>query len=139
MLRESKLSRPARKSEGTAPMRRVYTILAPRAYSIIIFGALFCTVAVKLFHAQRMQLIGEYVSWILADVAVLVGIEAVLTAIYFGLRRRWAFRIVTIVAAILCTWSVMNGGWIIRTGTQILPAVLLPVVLADRDAGPSSR
>jgi len=35
-----------------------------------------------------------------------------------------------IFAAIVCTWSVMNAGWLIRTGTQILPRVLLPLVRA---------
>lgn len=33
-----------------------------------------------------------------------------------------------IIAAVICTWSVMNAGWLIRTGTQILPRVLLPLV-----------
>ena len=37
-------------------------------------------------------------------------------------------RTITVVAAVVCTWSVMNAGWLIRTGTQILPRVLLPLV-----------
>lgn len=35
-----------------------------------------------------------------------------------------------IIAAVICTWSVMNAGWLIRTGTQILPRVLLPLFRA---------
>ena len=109
------------------PVRRLYGLLAPRAYSVIMFGALFCTLAAKLFHAWRMDLINEYVGWILADVAVLLGIEAVMALMCFRWPRRWVIRTACIFAAVVCTYSVMNAGWLIRTGTQILPTVLLPL------------
>ena len=106
-------------------IRRLYGLLAPRAYSIMIFGALFCTLAVKFFHSWRTNLVNEYFDWILADIAVLLGIEAVLATICFYWPRRSVIRAATIVATVVCTWSVMNAGWLIRTGTQILPSVLL--------------
>jgi len=106
---------------------RVYALLAPRAYSVIIFCALFCTLAVKFFHSNRMGLVGEYFGWILEDVAVLLLIEVVLTLICFRRPKVWVIRSVTIFAAVVCTWSVMSAGWVIRTGTQILPPVLLPL------------
>ncbi|UCC22328.1 MAG: hypothetical protein JSW23_11175, partial [Planctomycetota bacterium] len=109
------------------PVRRLYGLLAPRAYSVIMFGALFCTLAAKLFHAWRMALVSEYVSWILADVAVLLGIEAFLSLLCFRWPRRWVIRTACVFAAVVCTYSVMNAGWLIRTGTQILPTVLLPL------------
>jgi len=106
---------------------QAYALLAPRAYSVIIFCALFCTLAVKFFHSYRMGLVGEYFGWILEDVAVLLLIEVVLTLVCFRWPKRWVIRSVTIFAAIVCTWSVMSAGWLIRTGTQILPTVLLPL------------
>jgi glucan phosphoethanolaminetransferase (alkaline phosphatase superfamily) len=106
---------------------RLHGLLAPRAYSVIMFGALLCTLAAKLFHAWRMALVNEYVSWILADVAVLLGIEAVLSLVCFRWPRRWVIRTACVFAAVVCTWSVMSAGWLIRTGTQILPTVLLPL------------
>ncbi|MHC4720642.1 MAG: hypothetical protein ACYSYT_09220, partial [Planctomycetota bacterium] len=109
------------------PIRYVYGLLAPRAYSVIMFGALFCTVAAKFFHAWRMDLVNEYVGWILADVAVLLGAEVVFAVVCFIRPRRWVIRVVCILAAVVCTWSVMSAGWLIRTGTQILPTVLLPL------------
>ena len=57
--------------------------LAERAYSVIIVAALFCTLAVKLFHANRYNLLDEYVSWILPDVSFLLFLEVVL-AIHDG-------------------------------------------------------
>ena len=107
---------------------QLYSFLAQRAYSAIIFGALFCTLAVKLFHSLRTGLVNEYPVWIFSDIAVLGGIEVILSIIYFRWRKRWVVRAATIIAAVVCTWSVMNAGWLIRTGTQILPCVLLPLV-----------
>lgn len=108
-------------------VRRLYRLLAPRAYTVIMFGALFCTLAVKLFHSLRYDLLDEYLSWILTDISVLLTVEALLATICFRWPRRWVIRGATVVAAVTCTWSVMNAGWLIRTGTQILPAVLLPL------------
>jgi len=110
------------------PIQRLYGLLAPRAYSVIMFGALFCTLAVKLFHSFKNDLFGEYLGWILADVSVLLGIEVVLSIICFRRPGKKVVRSVTIFAAVVCTWSVMNAGWVIRTGTQILPRTLLPLV-----------
>jgi len=110
--------------------RRLYAFLAPRAYSAIIFGALFCNLVVKFYHSYQNKLVGEYFNWILADIAVLVGIEAVMSMVCFRWPRRWVIRTVTIFAAIVCSWSVMNAAWLIRTGTQILPSVLLPLFRA---------
>ena len=116
-------------SGGKSPLFicRLYSLLARRPYSAIMFGALFCTLAIKLFHAHRMSLVSEYLLWIFVDIAVLLGIEVVLAAVCFRWPRKRVVRAVTVAAAIVCTWSVMNAGWLIRTGTQILPGVLLPL------------
>ena len=109
-------------------IRYVYSVFAPRAYSIIMFGALLCTLLVKFFHSYRNHLVNEYFGWIIGDISFLMAIEVVLASICFRWPRRWVIRIVTIIAAVFCTWSVINAGWLIRTGTQILPRVLLPLV-----------
>lgn len=116
------------KHKGISMVRGFYNFLAGRAYSVIMLGALFCTLAAKFLHSWRTGLIREYFSWILADISTLLLIELILALICFWWRRRWVFRVVTFVAALVCTWSVMNAGWLIRTGTQILPMVLLPLI-----------
>src|SRR4030042_6291700 len=110
------------------PIRRFYNLVAPRAYSIIVFCALFCTLAVKLFHSRRYGLQSEYFSWILNDISVLLGIEVILASVCFLWPRKSIIRLATIIAAVVCTWSVMNAAWLIRTGIQILPAELLPLI-----------
>ncbi len=106
---------------------RTYNRLAPRAYSVIMFGALFCTLAVKLFHSWRNSLLSEYLGWVLLDLTFLLVVEVILSLVCFRWPKKWVLRIMTVIAAIICTWAVMNAGWLIRTGTQILPRVLLPL------------
>ena len=109
-------------------MRQVRDALAPRACSAIVFGALFCNLAVKLFHAIRYGQLLKYPSWILTDIAMLLTIEVVLSLICCRWPTKRVVRGATTFAAMLCTWSVMNAGWLIRTGTQILPMELRPLV-----------
>jgi phosphoglycerol transferase MdoB-like AlkP superfamily enzyme len=116
-----------RKAKLFSPVRRLYAILAPRAYSVIMFGALFCTLAVKFYHARRIELLDEYPGWILDDIAVLLGIEVILALLCLRWPHKWLIRIACICAALICTWSVLSAGWLVRTGTQILPTVLLPL------------
>lgn len=123
-------SRPSLTKKRGTSIRRLHAILAPRAYTVIMFGALFCTLAAKFVHACRINLLNEYPGWILIDIAVLVGIEAVLASACFRWPRKRVIRAAMIIAAIVCTWSVMNAGWLARTGTQILPQVCLPLVRA---------
>lgn len=113
---------------GQAYLQAAYAMLAPRAYTAIMCGTLFCNLAVKFFHAVRYGLLSEYPSWIFADVAVLVTIEAVLALICYRRPSKGVLRGVTLLAAVLCTWSVINAGWLVRTGTQILPMEIYPLV-----------
>jgi phosphoglycerol transferase MdoB-like AlkP superfamily enzyme len=124
----SQCSQSGSKIKQMLSVRCLYGLLCPRAYSVILFAALFCTLAVKSFHSWRYNLVGEYIGWILADISFLLFIEVVLAIVCYRWPRRWVIRLSIIVAAVVCTWSVMNAGWLIRTGTQILPRVLLPLV-----------
>ncbi|OHB83080.1 MAG: hypothetical protein A2Z38_12520 [Planctomycetes bacterium RBG_19FT_COMBO_48_8] len=95
-----------------------------------MLAALFCSLTVKLFHSWRYDLLDEYMGWIMADLSVLIAIEVTLSLVCYRWTRKVVVRSATIIAAVVCTWSVMNAGWLIRTGTQILPRVLLPLVRA---------
>ena len=108
-------------------VRRLYDLLAPHAYSVIMFATMFCTLTVKFFHSHRTGLLNEYFGWILADIAVLLAIEVILAVACFRWPRKSVIRPAIVIAAIMCAWSVMNASWLIRTGTQILPSVLLPL------------
>lgn len=126
------------KHRPVAYFRRLYEYLAPRSYTVIMWIALFYTLAVKYFHSTRytsgvrsLEYAGsEFFGWILADVAFFLAVEAFLSLSCWKWPRKWMVRTATIIAAVFCTWSVMNAAWVIRTGTQILPRVLLSLVRA---------
>lgn len=120
-------SKSGSKPKQTVLARYLRELLIPRAHSVILFGALFCTLTVKLYHSERNDLSGEYFGWILSDVSFFLAIEAIVSLACFRWPKKWIMRAAMIIAAIICTWSVMNAGWLIRTGTQILPRVLLPL------------
>jgi hypothetical protein len=75
----------------------------------------------------RSTLLIEYIGWVIADLAFLLSLNLLLELCCIRWPRRWVTCAAIIAATIVCTWSVINAGWVIRTGTQILPCVLLPV------------
>ena len=120
-------SKSGSEPKQTKLTRYLSGFVLPRAHSVILFGALFCTLAVKFYHSKRYGLTGEYFGWILSDVSFLLAIEVALSLACFRWPKKWVIRSAIIIAAVMCTWSVMNAGWLIRTGTQLLPRVLLPL------------
>ncbi len=115
-------------AESVSVIRRLYDFLVARPYSVIMFGALFCTLMVKFFHSLRNDMVNEYFGWVLADISVLLGFEVILALFCFGWPRKVVVRLATVFAAVVCTWSVMNAGWLIRMGRQILPSVLVSLI-----------
>ncbi len=123
------LSRFSSRLKRVFSIPRLYGLLGPRAYTVMMFSAIFFTLAVKFFHSSRTGMINEYFGWILADIAVLLGIEVILALVCFRWPRSWVIRIACVVAAVVCTWSVINAGWVIRSGMQILPTVFVSLFL----------
>ncbi len=108
--------------------RVIFEFAVSRPYTPIILLALLCTLTAKLFYAIHCSLIYQYPDWILSDVAFLLGMEVMLAFVCFLRPKAWIIRIATFLAGAICLWSFLNAGWLIRTGTQILPRVLLPVM-----------
>ena len=127
-MKMSNYNFPKKWTMGSLRMvRKTHKTLSPHAFSVIMAAALFFTLAAKFYHAYRCSVMNEYVGWILPDLCVLLGLEAVLAVCCFKWRKHWIFRSATIIAAVTCTWSVINAAWIIRTGVQILPVEFLPL------------
>ena len=97
------------------------------AASLIVAGALFCTLLVKFYWAIHINRLTEWISWVESDIFVLVAIELLLVIVCFIWPKKSVVRIITVLAALVCTWSVINAGWLIATGTQVLPAVIAPL------------
>ena len=94
----------------TAWSSGLYAYLAPRACSVIILVALLYTLAVKYFHSLRFT-DGEFFVWILADISFLLVTEVVLSLICTKWPRKWIIRTATVIAAVICTWSILNAAW----------------------------
>ncbi len=107
--------------------KRFFNFLIAHAASLIVTGALLYTLLAKFYWAIHINRLGQYPGWIAADVAVLATIELLCVLVCFFWQRNRTIRGILIVAALVCTWSVINAGWLIATGTQVLPAVLLPL------------
>jgi arylsulfatase A-like enzyme len=133
MLKKDRKPKP--KTEHTTIVRRLYGRLAPRAYRVIIFGALICTLGAKLFQAVCIGQTSQWHQWVLVDISVLMFIAVSLDLICFKWPRKSAFRLATIFAAAVCTWSIIYAGYLVRLGTEVLPRVLLPVVRDPINAG----
>lgn len=100
---------------------------------VFIYSALAGTTIAKIGHACNCNLEGGYLQYVMSDLAFYVALNLVLSVVMFKWRQLWVARVCIIVAAIMCTWSVLNVGWLLRTGTQILPGTLLPVIWSPRD------
>jgi lipoteichoic acid synthase len=109
------------------PVRRAYAALAPYAHTIIMVGALCFTLAAKFYHSYRCAVVGEFSSWIVADLCVILGLEAVFAALCYYWPRSSVIRTITVIAACIWAWSVVNAAWIIKTGAQILPSEVMPL------------
>jgi len=121
-------SQPVRKGLPRRVAGGFYRLIALRAHTSIMLGALSATVLGKLFHAHRMNLVNELPTWVLIDVAVLLAVELVMALVIFARPTRRVRRLTTGLAAILCTWSVLNVGWIVRSGAQLPPSLLKPLL-----------
>jgi hypothetical protein len=108
--------------------RVILGFITIRPYTIIMLLALLCTLTAKLYHAINCSQINQYPGWIVLDIAVILGIEMLMSFLSLRYKSKLVIRIVTILAGIICLWSFLNAGWLVRTGTQILPRVLLTVV-----------
>ena len=65
---------------GDVPvLRSIINWSLSRSYSLIIWAALFCTLTVKLAHAVRYNITGDYFTWILSDVAFFLMVEVLLS------------------------------------------------------------
>lgn len=109
------------------PYKGVFGFLIAWAASIIVAAALICTLLAKLYWAIHINRLRDWPDWIISDLFVLAAVELLIVLVYFFWHRNLVARLMLLFAAVICTWSVVNAGWLIATGTQALPAVIAPL------------
>ncbi len=112
---------------------RYLSLFVSHSVEVFIYSALAGTTLAKLVHACCYNIVGGYLQYILSDVTFFVALGVILSVVCYQWRRLWLIRTCTIIAAVVCLWSFLNVGWLLRTGTQISPGVLLPVIWSPRD------
>ena len=107
----------------------LYKFLAPRAHTFIILAALIYNISSKFVWACKKQMVSEYPFWILTDIAVLLSIDVIFSLICYYKPKKPVIRTVTFLAALVCTWSVMNACWLMDAGSlsrPMRPSLILP-------------
>ncbi len=104
-----------------------FAFLNARSAGIIVAAALFCTLAAKFYWAIHINRFHDWPGWIIADIFVLALAEMFIALVHHFWHKKIAVRLTLLLAAMICTWSVLNAGWLIATGTQALPAVIAPL------------
>ncbi|OHB55324.1 MAG: hypothetical protein A2Y07_07425 [Planctomycetes bacterium GWF2_50_10] len=114
---------------------RIMARLACRSASVIIFAALGCTILVKSYSAIRFGIPANLPSLIINDLAVLIGLELAISLAYRKFPSKFTLRLTLLIAACICTYALFNAGYLIATGTQILPAVIWPLIRDPLNTG----
>lgn len=114
-------------STAERPLLKLRTLLVSRPYSVILLAALIYNLSYKLYWAHRLELLGQFYRWVPADLIALLGIETIFAIICSRWPKKSAIRLITFAAALICAWSVMNSGWLLRNGHQLLPSNFIPL------------
>ncbi|MCP3904752.1 MAG: LTA synthase family protein [Planctomycetes bacterium] len=114
----------------------------PRPETTLLIVSVVGTVAVKYLNAKTMtswpvegghgpaSLMGDVLEASCADVVFFAAVAALFALGYVVSPTKLFARLTLLVAAVLGAWSVVNAGWLVATGSQMQPSVL---VLAARD------
>ncbi|OHB48543.1 MAG: hypothetical protein A2Y10_13450 [Planctomycetes bacterium GWF2_41_51] len=114
-------------SSKISPYKSFFAFITARSAGIIVAAALFCTLSAKLYWAFHINQLRNWPDWIIADIFVFSFSEMFIALVYYFWHKKTAVRLMLLFAASICTWSVLNAGWLIATGTQALPAVIAPL------------
>ncbi|MDD5011193.1 MAG: hypothetical protein PHQ00_03615, partial [Phycisphaerae bacterium] len=71
------------------------------AASLIVAGALFCTLAVKFYWAVHINRLNEWFDWVKSDLFVLLAVELLLVIVCFIWQKKAVVRIITVLAALV--------------------------------------
>lgn len=118
--------------------RRYWSVLKawmPRTEMIILTFGLLCTFWSKLILIHRNNppnLFAELTYVILADLLFFAFIVLIIRCLYLLKPSALSARCALVIAVVVSLWSIMNMVWLIKSGVQLQPGILLVFV---RDFG----
>ncbi|GAF86452.1 unnamed protein product, partial [marine sediment metagenome] len=107
----------------------------PRTEVLILLAGLVCTVLGKLVIVQRenpANLFAELAHVVLPDILFFAVIFLIISCLYILKPSAFSARCALVIAALVSVWSVLNVGWLIKSGVQLQPGILIVLV---RDLG----
>ncbi len=99
----------------------------PRTEILILLVGLACTILGKLIiilHQTPPLLLSEIVGVVLPDILFFAVIFLVISCLYAIKPTIFVVRVVMIISILISSWSILNFGWLIKSGTQFQPSIL---------------
>jgi membrane-anchored protein YejM (alkaline phosphatase superfamily) len=110
-----------------AKHRRLLKLLLPRIETFILFAGLACTVWGKLVILRPQKppsLFYELALVAFPDVLFFAAVGLVISCLYLLKPSAFTARCTLLISVLVSTWSVLNTGWLVRSGAQLQPGVL---------------
>jgi len=102
--------------------------LMPRPETTILLVAFAWTAGAKLAILDRPQPAYSILAWVdilLCDIVFFAALFLIISGLYICRPRPAVARCALLVAALTLAWSTTNAAWLIATGVQLQPGILL--------------
>lgn len=112
----------------------------PRPEAVLLLLALLATLAAKLLAARHYHDSDLLVAWTrvtLPDIAFLAGVGALTAAAYATHPANVLRRLGVLLCLLVAAWAALNAVWVVVTGVQLHPGVLLVVLRHPAEFGPT--
>jgi len=107
--------------------------MVPRAEVWILLGGLACTIWGKLTIITSGKLTvgpGQLSLVVLPDILFVIAVAVLISFLYVLKPSSFSARCALLISVVVSGWSVLNTGWLMRSGAQLQPGVV-KVMLRD--------
>jgi glucan phosphoethanolaminetransferase (alkaline phosphatase superfamily) len=111
----------------------------PRTEALILAIGLGCTIWGKLTIIQRQgppNFLTQLTQVVLPDLLFFTVILFIVFCLYTLKPSALTARCTLVIAATVSVWSVLNAGWLIKTGVQLQPGVLMVLIRNPKEIWP---
>lgn len=119
---------------GPAPRRRI-----PRVEFLLLTAGLLCTLVGKfciLWRNQPVHLLSDLFYVVYSDILFFAIVILFIRLLYLIRPARWMARCVLVLAMLISIWSIFNVAWLIKSGVQLQPEVVIILLLDLRELLP---
>jgi glucan phosphoethanolaminetransferase (alkaline phosphatase superfamily) len=125
---EKEQEKPVKPSADEGRVRSPLKLWLPRAEIIILIIGFACTIYGKLAILQRQKspnLLAELSRVTFPDVLFFAAVLLLISCLYMLKPSAFIARCAMVVATLISTWSVLNLAWLMESGVQLQPGILM--------------